>query len=70
MKKFLIKMFLICVPIIIMAFTLDSLFSKQLFKSQNKTYLVWNNLVKGKINSKILIYGSSIARAHVNSKIF
>jgi hypothetical protein len=69
MKIFLIKIFLFCLPLIITAFTLDNLISKQLFKSQNKTYLVWNNLVKGKINSKILIYGSSRARAHVSSKI-
>jgi hypothetical protein len=69
MKIFLIKIFFFCVPIIIIAFMLDNLISEQLFKSQNKTYLVWNNLVQGKINSKILIYGSSRARAHVNSKI-
>ncbi len=69
MRKFLIKIVIFCIPLLIIAISFDFIISEQLRKSRNKNYFVWNKLVQGKIDSKILIYGSSRARAHVNSKI-
>jgi hypothetical protein len=43
--------------------------TKQLLKSKDKYFVVWNDLVSGTINSNILIYGISRARANINTKI-
>lgn len=69
MKKFIVKLLLIFIPVLLFSFGFDYLITKTLRKSKAKNYVVWNDLVQGKINSKILIYGTSRARAHVNSKI-
>lgn len=69
MKKFIVTLLLIFIPILLFSFGFDYLITKTLRKSKDKNYVVWNDLVSGKINSTVLIYGSSRARAHVNSKI-
>jgi hypothetical protein len=69
MKIFLIRFLLFLIPILLFSILGDFIITKQLLKSKDKYYVVWNDLVFGRINSEILIYGSSRARAHINSKI-
>jgi hypothetical protein len=69
MKKFLIRFLLFLIPILLFSILGDFIITKQLLKSKDKYYVVWNDLVFVRINSEILIYGSSRARAHINSKI-
>ena len=60
---------LILISLLILSVVSDYFITKTLRKSKDKYYSTWNDLVGGKINSTILIYGSSRARAHVNTKI-
>ena len=69
MKKFILNLFLFFAPVIIFSVLFDTLITNSLKKSKAKDYVVWNDLVQGKINSEILVYGTSRARAHINPKI-
>ena len=69
MKKFLIKLLLFAILLLLFSVLTDIVITRGLTKSKDKYYVVWNDLVSGKINSPILIYGTSRARAHVNCKI-
>lgn len=57
------------IPLILISFLADFIITNELQKSKDKYYIVWSDLIFGRINSKVLIYGTSRARAHVNSKI-
>lgn len=70
MKK-LIKYFLLfSLPLLLLSYFLDVFISMNLKKSNNfaqKEFSTWNAIIDGKINSDILIYGSSRAWVHFNS---
>ena len=68
MKKFLLGFLFFLIPLLLFSILGDFIITKQLLKSKDKYYVVWNDLVFGRINSEILIYGTSRARAHINSK--
>jgi len=70
MKKFLIKISLFVLPIMLLLIPLDKLISKNLAKSNsfaNGEYLVYNDIYNGTLNAEIMIYGSSRAWRHFNS---
>ena len=73
MKKF-IKSFLFFIsPIILLSYFLDVFISANLKKSNQyaeKEFSCWNDVIEGKVNSDILIYGSSRAWKHISPKIF
>lgn len=69
MKKFGLTILLFCIPLFILAGLGDYYINKTLKKSKYKYFVVWNDLVSGNLNSEIVIYGTSRARAHINSKI-
>ena len=69
MKKFTLTLLLFSIPLFIIAGLGDYYLIKTLRKSKYKYFVVWNDLVSGKINSDIVVYGTSRARAHINSKI-
>lgn len=72
MKKFLLTGFIFLLPIILTSYFVDLLISKNLKKSNSyaqKEYSTWNAIVDGKLNSEILIYGSSRAWTHFDTKI-
>lgn len=69
MKKFIINLLLFIIPVIILIYPLDLFISKNLKKSNSFAvgeYSTWNDVVDGKINSEIVINGSSRAYQHFN----
>ena len=72
MKKFIIKMCIFFLPIIVLAFPLDIFISTNLKHSNKfaeKEYPTWNAIFEEKVNSNILIFGSSRAWIHINPTI-
>jgi len=72
MKKFLKKISLFVLPIILVAIPLDFFISNNLKKSVihvDGEYLVWNDIYSGNINADIAIYGSSRSWVHVSPEI-
>lgn len=72
MKKFLFRLVLFLAPVIIFAGLADWYLSKTLRKSNSYTvgeYSTWNSILDGKVNSDIVIYGSSRAWVHINPAI-
>ncbi len=69
MKKFGLTLLLFSIPLFILAGLGDYYINQSLRKSKYKYFVVWNDLVSGNINSEIVVYGTSRARAHINSKI-
>ncbi|NMH28790.1 hypothetical protein [Flavobacterium silvaticum] len=64
MKKFLKRLSLFCLPLVILSYPIDRCISINLEKSNGyamKEYEPWRDLVHGKVNSDIAIYGSSRA---------
>jgi hypothetical protein len=69
MKKFIQRISLFILPIILISFFVDNYISINLKKSNSyaeSEYSTWNAIIDGKINSEILIYGSSRAWVHIN----
>lgn len=69
MRVFLKKLFLLIISLLLLSFVLDSLFSGILKKSlsyADSEFPVWNDLYNGKINSDIVVYGSSRAWRHID----
>lgn len=69
MRKFFLKLSYFCIPLLIIAILTDYLISINLKKSKDYAageLLVWNDIYNGKINSDIVIYGSSRAWVHIN----
>lgn len=69
MKKFGLTLILFSIPLCILAGLGNYFINQSLRKSNHKYYVVWNDLVSGNINSDVVVYGTSRARAHINSKI-
>jgi len=69
MRKFIIQLLLFLTPIIFIAYFVDVFISKNLKKSNTYAegeYSTWNDIIDGKINSDIVIYGSSRAWTQIN----
>lgn len=69
MKKFIQQILLFLLPIVLISFYADYYISTNLKKSNlyaEKEYSTWNAIIDGKINSEIVIYGSSRAWVHIN----
>ena len=69
MKKFLIKVGLFLLPALLFIFLADLCLTFALKKSKHKLYVVWNDIVGGKLNADVWVIGSSRARAHIDSKV-
>jgi hypothetical protein len=72
MKKFLINILYFSSPILLTGYLFDIFISTNLKKSNSFAageYPVWNDIMEGKVNSDILIYGSSTAWVHFNPEI-
>lgn len=72
MKKFLIKILLFVLPILLIAIPLDFFITKNLKKSTTHAYgeyLVWNDIYSGQIDADIAIYGSSRSWVHISPEI-
>jgi len=72
MKKFLTKILLFLLPVILIAYPLDILISNNLKKSVEHVdgeYLVWNDIYTSSIDVDIAIYGSSRAWIHISPEI-
>lgn len=72
MKKLLLKLVRFSIPIFILVYPLDFLISFVI--KQNRSYAegeigVWEDIFNSKINSNILVYGSSRAWVHINSSM-
>ncbi|MDF1672259.1 MAG: hypothetical protein P1U41_02060 [Vicingaceae bacterium] len=69
MKRFILNWVIFSIPIIALLYPLDVLISINLKKSNAHSYgeySVWNDIFEGKINSEILIYGSSRSWVNIN----
>lgn len=72
MKKFLLKILIFLLPIILLGYFVDLFISTNLRKSNSyaqKEYPTWNAILEGKLDANILIYGSSRAWVHFDPKI-
>jgi len=69
MKKFIIRLLIFIAPFFILSYFVDLFISNNLKKSNyyaGKEYTTWNDIIDGKINSDILVYGSSRAWVHID----
>ncbi len=69
MKKFLVKLSLFIAPIFLLGYFFDVWISKNLKNSNRfaeKEYPTWNDIYEGKVNSDLLIFGSSRAWIHID----
>lgn len=69
MKKFLTRIITFALPLIVLLYPVDYLISKNLAKSGTAAFgetQVWNDIYKGRINSEVLVYGSSRAWVHID----
>lgn len=72
MKKFIQKLVLFVSPVILSAYFIDIFISHNLKKSNSyahKDYACWNLIMDGKLNSDVVIYGSSRACLQINPAI-
>jgi hypothetical protein len=68
-KKFLLHIVLFFSVIVLFAFAADRVVTQSLRKSRKGDFAIWNDLFDGKINSDVVIYGSSRAWVHINPKV-
>ncbi len=69
MKNFIFRILIFFLPLCLISYSIDVLISRNLKKS--KTYAdgeftTWNDIYEGKVNSDIVIYGSSRAWEHID----
>lgn len=72
MKKFVLQFIFFFIPIVLFAYVADVFISTNLKKSNEFVkgeYSTWNALYDKKVNSKILILGSSRAWTHLDAKM-
>lgn len=72
MKKFILKIVIFIIPIIVLAYSIDPYLSINLRKSNtfaHQEYPIWNDILDGDLNADILIYGSSRAWVQFDPKI-
>lgn len=66
MTKFIYKFIVFFIPIIFFSYIIDYIVSKKIRESGIGDFSVWEDIYKGKINSDIVIYGSSRALNHID----
>lgn len=69
MKKFLQQLLIFSLPIFLLSYLLDVFVSATLKKSNSYAageYSTWNAIIDGKVNSTIVVYGSSRAWVQIN----
>lgn len=72
MKRFIINILLFILPIILSGYFLDKIISFYLRKSNlfaQREYSTWNDVLDGKLEAEIYVYGSSRAWVHINPQI-
>jgi hypothetical protein len=69
MKKFILHTAIFMAPIVVIAFLADRFINYTLTTSKTGDYAVWNDILSGKVDADIVIYGSSRAWLHLNPKI-
>ncbi len=69
MKKFIYQLLIFLAPLVLLAFVADRLINRTLKTSKTGDYAVWNDILDGKVNSDIVIYGSSRAWLQMNPRI-
>lgn len=72
MKKFVLRLTVFALVVILIATGLDMLFSKQLMKLRGFAFGeggVWNDIIKGNVNADVVVYGSSRAWVHIDPQI-
>ena len=70
-KKFLYHIVYFIIPVLLLAYPADLFLGKYLKKSHpyNDEFPIWNAIYEGKVNSDVVIYGSSTAWVHVNPQM-
>lgn len=69
MKRFLKSIVVFLLPLLLLGYLFDSVISTNLKKSNlyaEKEFPVWNAIINGKVDSEIVIYGSSRAWVHID----
>lgn len=71
MRKFLKNLLYFIIPILLVSYGMDVFISKNLLKSNVSpgNYNTWNDIYNGKVNSDVLIYGSSRAAMQIDPSI-
>ncbi len=69
MKKFVTRIFLFLLPVVIVAYISDGVITKAMRQYVAGDGKVWNDVIEGKLNSDIYIYGSSRAQNHFDPEI-
>ncbi|MFN8309474.1 MAG: hypothetical protein U0T73_05875 [Chitinophagales bacterium] len=72
MRKFVRNILLFILPFVLTAYALDGFISCHLKQSNSfakSEYPTWNAIMDGKLNARVLVYGSSRAWVHFNSRI-
>lgn len=69
MKKFLLKIFIYSVIILSCCYLLEYIIDEGIKRSSNQLVDDWNKIFTGKINSDIIVLGSSRASGQFNSRI-
>ena len=69
MKHFIKNFSLFGIVLLFVIYPLDRLFSISLSNTESGEFSVWNDIFKGKVDSELLIYGSSRAWVQVNPEI-
>lgn len=71
MKKFARKLYYLLLPLFLISYPLDLIFSSALKESHGclGEYEVWNDIYNGKIDCDIAIYGSSRAWLQIDPEI-
>lgn len=69
MFKFIIKLALLAIVLFMTLFIIDFVATEGLKKNTSNIYVVWNKIYDGKIDSDLIINGSSIAEVQISPKI-
>jgi len=72
MKKFLYNLSLFLLPVMLLCYPIDFFISNNLKKSNKyaeKEYPTWNDIYESKVNSELLIFGSSRAWIHIDANM-
>ena len=69
MRKLLLSVLYFSIPVFLFIFLAEWFLTNQLKQSRQGEYSVWNDIFNGKVNSDIVVYGSSRAMVHMDPKI-
>jgi hypothetical protein len=69
MKKLFLTVLYFSIPVILFVFIADWFLTSSLKQSREGEFGVWNDIYNGKVNSDIVVYGSSRAMVHMDPRI-